>query len=340
MRRAALLLTVSAALSVLAAPARAGTPIATLPACEHSYLYYAPGVSRADFRAALLCLLNGARKAQHLPALRRSAPLEAVGQAQSDAFAASGSASHGKSLTDIAKRFARHGYRVAAYNEGFAVLDPRSSPYAFLADMLARAGVPCTEILDPRFRDVGIGVSVGKGGVVDTLALELGRKVGTSQPSATTKAAATCGHKLPKPLVSGPAVEGRGDPVATDTTVTVRLQWHGARRLRADRDPRAARRARHGARAAPDERGRQDPGRDLQLRRAGDRDRRGGGAAAPEPGADPDGAGAVSGHADRAAHFLRAGARAAGALSACGAAACTGSTVQSGCPGIGGVRVP
>jgi hypothetical protein len=104
------------------------------------------------------------------------------------------------------------------------VLDPQSSPYAFLADMLGHGGVPCTEILDPRFRDVGIGVSAGKRAPVTTLALELGRKVGTSQPSANTKAAATCGHKLPKPLVSGPAVEGRGQPVVTDTTVTVQLQ--------------------------------------------------------------------------------------------------------------------
>jgi uncharacterized protein YkwD len=205
MRRPALLLSLSTALAVLAGPAQAGTPIATLPTCENSYLYYASGVSRPDFRDALLCLVNGARKAQHLPPLRRSAPLEAVGQAQSDKFAASGSASHGRSLTDITKRFAQHGYKAAAYNEGFAVLDPQASPYAFLADMLARAGVPCTEIMDPRFRDVGIGVSLGMHGVVDTLALELGRKVGTSQPSANTKAAATCGHKLPKPTVSGPA---------------------------------------------------------------------------------------------------------------------------------------
>ncbi|MCW2984710.1 MAG: hypothetical protein JWR63_2280 [Conexibacter sp.] len=201
----------------------AGAPIAKAPVCENSYLYFIPPAARADFRAALLCLLNGARKAQGLPALRRAAPLETVGQSQSDKFAATGSGSHGKSLTDITKRFAKKGYKAAAYNEGFAVLDAGASPYAFLADMVKRAGVPCTEIFDPRFRDIGIGVSAGGGGSVTTLALELGRRVGTSQPSSKTKAAATCGHKVPAPVVEGPVIDGRGDPTSGATSVTASL---------------------------------------------------------------------------------------------------------------------
>ena len=211
------------ALALAAAPAHAGTPITALPKCENSYLYFQSGVSREQYRAALLCLVNGARAAQHLPALKRSAPLEEVGQSQSDKFAASGSGSHGKSLTDITKRFAKRGYRAAAYNEGFAVLGGGASPYAFLANMVAGAGVPCTEIFDPRFRDVGIGVSSGALGGVTTLALEFGRKAGTSQPSSKTKPAATCGHKVPKPLVTGRVIEGQGLPTVTDTAVTVQL---------------------------------------------------------------------------------------------------------------------
>ncbi|MCW2993083.1 MAG: hypothetical protein JWQ18_578 [Conexibacter sp.] len=201
----------------------AGAPIARAPVCENGYLYFIPPAARADFRAALLCLLNGARKAQGLPALRRAGPLETVGQAQSDKFAATGSGSHGKSLTDITKRFAKKGYEAAAYNEGFAVLDAGASPYAFLADMVKRAGVPCTEIFDPRFRDVGIGVSSGGGGSVTTLALEFGRKAGTGQPSPNTKAAATCGHRVPAPVATGPVVDGRGDPTSDATSVTAKL---------------------------------------------------------------------------------------------------------------------
>jgi hypothetical protein len=74
--------------------------------------------------------------------------------------------------------------------------------------MVRHAGVPCTEILDPRLRDVGIGVSTGGGGSVNTLALELGRKAGTRPPSSNTKAAATC---------------GRGDPASDATSVTATL---------------------------------------------------------------------------------------------------------------------
>jgi uncharacterized protein YkwD len=201
----------------------AGAPIARAPVCENSYLYFMPPAARADFRAALLCLLNGARKAQGLPALRRAGPLETVGQAQSDKFAETGSGGHGKSLTDITKRFAKQGYKAAAYNEGFAFLSAGASPYAFLADMVKHAGVPCTEIFDPRWRDVGIGVSATDGGAVTTLALEFGRRVGTSQPSSDTKAATTCGHKVPAPVARGPVVDGRGDPVATATSVTATL---------------------------------------------------------------------------------------------------------------------
>ena len=83
--------------------------------------------------------------------------------------------------------------------------------------------MPCTQIFDPRFRDAGIGVSIGGDGRVNTLAVELGRKAGTRQPSANTRPAATCGHRIPKPAITGPAIEGRSLPVATDTTVTVEL---------------------------------------------------------------------------------------------------------------------
>ena len=221
--RAALLATLVVALAATAAPAQAGSPIAKLPACANSYLYFAAGVSRTDWRAALLCLVNGARKAQGLPALRRAAPLETVAQSQSEKFARTGSASHGRSLTDITKRFARRGYRAAAYNEGFAVLGEGASPYAFLEAMLARSGVPCNQILDPRFRDVGIGVAHSASGRVDTLALEFGLRAGARQPSTKTGPAASCGHRIPKPLVTGTAVEGSGSPVAAGDTVTVEL---------------------------------------------------------------------------------------------------------------------
>jgi uncharacterized protein YkwD len=227
MRRTLLLLSTLLALLAIVPAAQGGTAIKSIGACPNSYLYYTPTASRPDFRTALLCLINAARRAERLPALTRSATLEKVGQAQSDAFARTGHGSHGNSVTDINKRFAAAGYRAAAYNEGFAVLDPGASPYDFLVDLLAHSGVPCTEVLDPRFRDIGIGVSLATQAgqpVATTLAIELGLHAGQRQPSTNTSPAAHCGHKIPPPLIDGAAVEPRGAPTVSGSTVSIQLQ--------------------------------------------------------------------------------------------------------------------
>lgn len=226
MRRALPLLCTLSVLLAAAPAAQGGTAIKTLgTTCPNSYLYYlGPSVSRPTYRAALLCLINAARKTQGLPALKRSAPLETVGQAQSDTFARTGSGSHGNSVTDITKRFAAQGYKAAAYNEGFSVLNAGASPYDFLVEVLAHAGVPCTEVLDPRFRDVGIGVSLAsQGGVPEatTLALEFGLRAGQRQPSTNTGPASGCGHKVPPALVHGQVVLPRGAPVVTTASSTI-----------------------------------------------------------------------------------------------------------------------
>lgn len=223
MRTLLLTLVVAAVGLVAAAPAHAGPPIKSLPACADSYRYYADGVSREPFRAALLCLINAARRAQGLPALTRHATLETVAQAQSDVFARTGRASHGKSVTDIGKRFVRRGYRPAAYNEAFDLVHslPGVSPYAFLASMTSARQVPCRQLFDPRVKDVGIGVSVAPFGT--TLAIEYGLKAGQKQPSRNTRPGATCPHRVPAPVITGPAITPRGLPTASDTAVFAEL---------------------------------------------------------------------------------------------------------------------
>ncbi|HUR86177.1 MAG TPA: CAP domain-containing protein [Solirubrobacteraceae bacterium] len=223
MRRAVLLTTLFAALAVSVPAAHSGGSIPTAPVCADSYLYFAPGISLSDYRASVLCLVNGARKAQGLPALTRSAPLERVGQQQAATFAATGRASHGRSFADIGRRFSRRGYRPAAFDEAFAVRPPGASPYAFLSEMLSRRRSPCSQILDPRFRDAGIGVSA-KRGVVTTLAVELGLRAGARRPSANRGAARSCPHRVPAPVVAGAAVSRVGAAIASDTTVTLQLR--------------------------------------------------------------------------------------------------------------------
>jgi uncharacterized protein YkwD len=211
------------ALTALVPAASAGTSIKSLPACHDDYLIYAPGEGTTSrFRTALVCLINEARRAQRLPALSVSAQLQKVGQAQSNRFAATGNGSHGSSITDITKRFAKVGYRAAAYDEGFDVLDSGATPYSFLAHMLSRTGVPCSEIFDPRFRDIGIGANAIS--LFDTLALEFGLRTGQRQPSTREGPAQSCPHKIPASIVgSTPPVQPGAAPLASGDTVSLSL---------------------------------------------------------------------------------------------------------------------
>lgn len=213
-----------AALAMLTPAAQAGSRIHKLSSCTDAYAFYAPGAgSLTEFRTGLLCLINQARKAERLPSLKASSQLQSVAQAQSNKFLRTGGASHGSSLSDISKRFAKVGYHAAAYNEAFDNLGEGATPYLFLAHMLDHDSIPCTEILDPRFREIGIGASTGSIGV-DTLALELGLRAGQRQPATDTGPQRSCPHKIPAPIVSGMPVAPARPPAAAGDVVTLGLK--------------------------------------------------------------------------------------------------------------------
>jgi uncharacterized protein YkwD len=201
-------------LVALAPAARAGTPIAKAPTCAGDVAHLTPQTI-PQFRRSMLCLINATRKAEHLPALARNAKLEGVAQSQSN-----GLGGHGKSLADIGKRFEKKGYKPAAYNEAFSFIDfpTLPTPYGFLARSMA-SKTPCSEILDPRFRDVGIGATSVLGGATTTLALEFGLKQGARQPSSDTSKSASCPHKLPARKIQQPpiTVGGAVFPQGNDT---------------------------------------------------------------------------------------------------------------------------
>ena len=193
--RLAAALAVLSCLLISASATQAGKPISKLATCPGSDVAYAPETI-AQFRSSLLCLINAARKSQHLPALKRNSKLESVAQAQSK-----GNGGHGKTLAEIGKRFERKGYKPAAYNEAFSFLDMPAvpTPYAFLRSMMATKSVPCTEVLDPRFRDIGVDASLNDSGLFTTVALEFGLKRGAKQPSTDYSKALSCPHKVPAP---------------------------------------------------------------------------------------------------------------------------------------------
>jgi hypothetical protein len=213
-----------------AGTALGGSRIHSLSTCPNSYVVLGPSVaSERQFQATMLCLVNAVRTAEKLPALKLSKPLDEVATAQSDKFARTGSGSHGSSITDIAKRFEAKGYRPAAYDEGFDDLPTGATPYWFVSHMLSQRHLPCTQILDPRFRDFGVAST----GVVSkvsplpfifTLAMEFGLRAGQHQPSSNTRVAGTCPHNLPAPVVTGLPVKFSSTPAPSASTVGIALK--------------------------------------------------------------------------------------------------------------------
>jgi len=219
---ASAMLAVSLATLIWAGAALGGSRIRSLASCPNSYMILGPGAaSEKQFQAAMLCLVNAVRKAEKLPALKLATPLDEVAVAQSNKFARTGTASHGKSITDIAKRFVAKGYHPAAYDEGFDfLLSPGATPYWFLSDMLSKRGLPCTQIFDPRFRDFGVATT-GEG--PSTLAMEFGLRAGQHQPSSNTRVAASCPHNIPAPVVTGLPVSGQSSAI-NGATISIVLK--------------------------------------------------------------------------------------------------------------------
>ena len=88
--------------------------------------------------------------------------------------------------------------------------------------MLSRHGLPCTQIIDPRFRDFGVASTgvvspITKTPFIFTLAMEFGLRAGQHQPSSNTHAAASCPHNLPPPVVTGLPVKFSSAPPPSGT---------------------------------------------------------------------------------------------------------------------------
>jgi uncharacterized protein YkwD len=230
MARAVAVLAVAVGMLLGAASAFGGSSIHPAPACPNAYVVVGPSAAaQKQFRATMLCLINAVRQAERLPALKLANPLDEVATAQADKFARTGTASHGSSITDIAKRFVAKGYHPAAYDEGFDYLPTGATPYWFISDILSRRGLPCTQVLDPRFRDFGVasGGGVTKDNPVPfiaTLAMEFGLRAGQRQPSSNTRPAASCPHNIPAPVVKGLPVQDISAPAPSGGTLGITVK--------------------------------------------------------------------------------------------------------------------
>jgi uncharacterized protein YkwD len=113
----------------------------------------AASISRAAARAALLCLVNRERAAHGLPRLVLDRRLNHSAQGWTDTMVATDTFSHG---ADFASRITAAGFRWSAAGENIATGFPTAR--AVLAAWMASPG-HCRNILDPAYRDIGIGIS-------------------------------------------------------------------------------------------------------------------------------------------------------------------------------------
>jgi uncharacterized protein YkwD len=215
---------VALTLLAIATPvAQAGKPIKPRPQCPDMYLQY----SKADagkFRDALLCLMSAVRRDQKLNALEGDDKLRKAGQRWANHLGKTGETTHGTSVAQIPKRIAKAGYRASAVNEGLGLGSPDSTPYDLMASMMT--DFACTEILDPRFRDAGVGVNLGKlkgFGRGIHVVVEFGLKRNAKPPRSNRGPADGCGHRLPRAQTS-PVGPAGAAPQVHDTDITVAVE--------------------------------------------------------------------------------------------------------------------
>lgn len=104
-------------------------------------------------RTAVVCLINQARAAHHLPTLHESVLLDRSAQRWTSSMVTSDEFSHG---TNFASRITAAGYvwRAAGENIATGFATPRSVVRAWMAST-----GHCQNILNPQYRNVGTGVS-------------------------------------------------------------------------------------------------------------------------------------------------------------------------------------
>lgn len=229
MQRRLALAAIAACVLAVAPLAGAGQPVSKLGTCPGAFDAYSPQ-SQAAFRTAFVCLLGELRKSQKLPALSRSALLEKSAQSHARYSASHGYVGHNERKgSSIVSRILATGYKAQALNEAVGAGDAIASPYDLLADMADSKAIPCTTLLDPRFKDVGVGIDVGEFGHFQPpfkplkqafLVLNFGLKAGSAAPSSNMKPSKSCPHALPKPPVSGEPVAPEDLPKAGGDSVT------------------------------------------------------------------------------------------------------------------------
>ncbi|HEX3874803.1 MAG TPA: CAP domain-containing protein [Solirubrobacteraceae bacterium] len=164
MTAAALLVAGGAASPASASPASA-SPASVSPVCADAHIV-PNSRNLARVRAATLCLINAKRSAHGLRPLRENAPLQAAAEAHTAQMVARDYFDHvGPAGESPLRRALRAGYATASeirwFGENIAAASGSlATPAATVASWMA-SPPHRAQILNPAFRDTGIGVVAG-----------------------------------------------------------------------------------------------------------------------------------------------------------------------------------
>jgi uncharacterized protein YkwD len=126
--------------------------VARGPGCARAHTRIA-ATSRAALQRAVVCLIDQQRRERGLPGLREDARLNRSAQGWTNTMISRRNFSHG---ADFAARISAAGFHWSTAGENIAT--GFSTPAAVVRGWMASTG-HCQNILNPRFRDVGVGVS-------------------------------------------------------------------------------------------------------------------------------------------------------------------------------------
>ena len=186
-----------AALLALSAVAASCLAPAASARARHTCRYAntpATAATRAQMRAAVVCLINQQRTKRHLPALHPRPSLDRSAQRWTNAMIASRRLTHGP---NFAARITATGFDWSAVGENIAA--GFATPHDVVGAWIASTG-HCANILDPTFADVGTGVSAHRvghfPGAPATWTQDFGLQRGHKPPSRNRRPASGCPYHI------------------------------------------------------------------------------------------------------------------------------------------------
>jgi uncharacterized protein YkwD len=152
----------------------------------------ATAASKAQMRAAVVCLINQQRAARHLPTLHANSRLDNSAQRWTNTMVATNEFTHG---VNFASRISAAGFHWSFAGENIA--SGFATPHDVVRAWMASTD-HCQNILSPTYSDVGTGVTAHGvlGEPASTWTQDFGLWMGHSAPSHNSGPSAGCPYRI------------------------------------------------------------------------------------------------------------------------------------------------